>query len=114
MNKPQFTPGPWHCAGLAVVTSTKYENGNAVRQEISLFPSEDCEYPDTDSRMIRTQRGFTRIPGEDEAIANARLIAAAPELYAALENILEHRERMGLGSDHVYEAARAALAKATS
>ena len=40
--------------------------------------------------------------------------AAAPELYAALENILEHRERMGLGSDHVYEAARAALAKATS
>ena len=57
---------------------------------------------------------FLAVAGDGAGQANARLIAAAPDLYAALENIIEHRERMGLGSDHVYDAARAALAKANA
>ena len=56
---------------------------------------------------------FLAVAGDGAGQANARLIASAPDLYAALENIIEHRERMGLGSDHVYDAARAAIAKAT-
>ena len=57
---------------------------------------------------------FLAVAGDGAGQANARLIASAPDLYAALENIIEHRERMGLGSDHVYDAARAALAKANA
>ena len=52
----------------------------------------------------------------EEQLANARLIAAAPDLLAALENVLpdlEHYVRThGAGPDRRLELARAAIAKA--
>ena len=101
MNKPQFTPGPWRFwdspdrpsnYDLARLTSA---NGRPILV---------C-YGGAGGKALGTS---------EESQANTRLIASAPDLYAALENIIEHRERMGLGSDHVYDAARAALAKATA
>jgi hypothetical protein len=59
--------------------------------------------------------------GREVSAANARLIAAAPELLSALESLFEHcsmvHKRWGDGSnqkeaDAAIEAARAAIAKA--
>ena len=84
MNNDKFTPGPWYAEKFCIWAGDCFVAGTATGQ------------------------------GDPEQQANARLIASAPDLYAALENIIEHRERMGLGSDHVYDAARAALAKANA
>jgi hypothetical protein len=52
--------------------------------------------------------------GKDNARdeANASLIAAAPELLEALQEVVAFCERNGLQSD-AYDTARAAIAKAT-
>lgn len=51
--------------------------------------------------------------GEEQAHANAHLIAAAPSLYEALEALLSLNEYMGRGEDNpAFARARAALAKA--
>ena len=54
-------------------------------------------------------RRFTA--NHDEVEANARLIAAAPDLLDALELILSAEDR-GFGMDYVKGCARAAIAKA--
>ena len=51
--------------------------------------------------------------GMGESDANARLMVTAPELLASLENIMFHRDHMGLGDNEYYTNARAAIAKAT-
>lgn len=50
---------------------------------------------------------------EDETQANARLIAAAPELLEALTRTLDALEKLDAGETKVAKAARAAIAKAT-
>lgn len=86
-----FTPGPW----LIV------------------------RYGDSDSLVIHAGESDWRVcfmatPGSsprsmDQISANARLIASAPELYEALKAIVDART---IPSAEMYEAARAALAKA--
>ena len=49
----------------------------------------------------------------DESHANARLIAAAPELLEALQNLLKVHEGIGGTKYHAGDIARAAIAKAT-
>lgn len=67
---------------------------------------------------IATANSFWRGPGpiEEEAEANARLIAAAPDLLTALEAILLYEgENVSHGFDDVdapYYTARTAIAKA--
>lgn len=52
--------------------------------------------------------------GDDEDIANASLIAAAPDLLAVLEQVLNLFEWSESGGEHesAYDSARAAIAKA--
>nr|WP_289108753.1 hypothetical protein [uncultured Halomonas sp.] len=50
--------------------------------------------------------------GSEKARANAHLIAATPELYDALEMMLQMVEFGGFGKDAAMDTARAALAKA--
>jgi hypothetical protein len=45
-------------------------------------------------------------------LANARLIAAAPELLEALESMVEMVEMNGFGKAYAMDIARAAIAKA--
>lgn len=53
-------------------------------------------------------------PDFDEAAANARLIAAAPDLLAALRDLLKRvDDGSDYGPDHAVSIARAAIAKAT-
>ena len=89
MSAPTFTPGPWHVA-----------NGVQVRSE-------------------RDQIAKVWMMRNGEGNANARLIAAAPELYEALQLALlgldaycVEKGPLFLASALAADKARAALAKA--
>lgn len=113
-----FTPGPWEvCQHLKSVADDA-----ACR----------CGYrgvifgPDPDIAYAICQPGHQPAPEGEEGteparypraveIANAHLIAAAPDLYAALAGLLKHIERYGDGcdpSDAEVVAGVAALLKA--
>jgi len=62
----KHTPGPWHVNTLEVVP-------------FSIHAHRGC--------VAEVSRGTMNEVGADEIEANARLIAAAPELLAALENL---------------------------
>ena len=99
----KHTPGPWE--------AERIDNSNCV--------------------YIKCERGFfiatchDGVRGESNAIANARLIAAAPELLEALQSLLksfpteDDMHIAGWEQSEIdlacrdYEAARAAVAKAT-
>lgn len=106
--EPKFTPGPW----------THYQ-GN-LRSE---FPTRINEIHAGLKHVVVAWPGFdsSNITERREVTANARLIAAAPDLYAALTDMLagwryirdHHGDLPGVGWDRAEEAARAALIKVT-
>ena len=87
----KHTPGPW-----------------VVRES-------SCGSVGTDS--ILTALAFGDDPdckADDRMVANARLIAAAPELLEALKAICDEQDaNEGYATPATYDAARAAIAKAT-
>ena len=112
------TPGPWHTAGCAVYAQNiKRCFGGPVReyvQPVAISEAEDSEESFDDSAWPKV-----RTPGFAEAEANARLIAAAPELLAALENIVglwvDSEQNNGLAQIMARDAQTAiARAKATA
>jgi len=79
----QHTPGPWHTAG---------EQGVQIRSEKHQIAK------------VWTMRG-------NEWKANARLIAAAPDLLEALQHLMvAHGEQL----DYAFQQAQDAIAKATT
>ena len=90
----QHTPGPWWVrtdAGIPLQIM-----GSATEKDPQYNPV--------------TRRGTTFIaPASDEAMANARLIAAAPELLDALQN-LENDD--GKIPEHAWKLVQDAIAKA--
>lgn len=94
--RPQHTPGPWivrHLTGFPLQISTAPDvNGFGM-------PIADCSK--------------RNLPAE--ALANARLIAAAPDLLEALKAMIAvwegPRERAAMGFAQTVNLARAALAK---
>ena len=88
----KHTPGPWHLAADADGTMTTNDQG----AQITMWPPQG---------------------GTVEQCANARLIAAAPDLLAALQTFanLDRSTPSGLWSirPELCEAARAAIAQAT-
>ena len=95
MSKPNHTPGPWEHTGQGDIVG-KEDNGFGLG------------YVDVCSVYLRTVRGRTN--------ANARLIAAAPELLEALQAVdvlfghlaTDSTQRIWIAN------ARAAIAKATT
>jgi hypothetical protein len=104
MSAPAFTPAPWHALDIG-----------------EIVPSDDEGFPLDETRIC-----FMATPGEgggaaqDRIDANARLIAAAPSMYEALNEIakgagpfnrdpLIHAENT---IESMKEIALAALAKA--
>ena len=99
----QHTPGPWIGAGpsfgdplprytTSIMTEWEHEDGGYI---------EICELPFHNH--------------DDENEANARLIAAAPDLLKALiecEDMISHC-LFGCDAENATEKARAAIAKAT-
>ena len=110
MNEAKHTPGPWIQNGVRVISGRE---GGLV------------EIAD----MMRTGLWDFRTPDRGTAMANARLCAAAPDLLAALQNLLQHANsysdamaEFGRGSTELGEnadsvsitgMARAAIDKAT-
>ncbi len=89
----KHTPGPWVVDGsVGMMKLDVYAFAGQVR--IAMI---DCEYADMD---------------EAEVEANAMLIAAAPDLLAALQAIISH-DRHLLPNPWRIEAAISAIAKAT-
>jgi len=101
MAEPKWTPGPWQ-----VCNTYHAVHGERVRN-IALCGN--AHIPQGNGRIL--------VP-DDEAKANAHLIAAAPDLYVACEAALEHLlylRRMVRGprvSDKTIELLEAALRKA--
>lgn len=94
MSKAKFTKGPWVAKkGTGWFVSrpnARMAHVVGMRPELSFVGAENDD--------------------EAEARANAHLIAAAPELYEALQACLDHGSMTG--HDFVIEQAHAALAKA--
>jgi len=97
-----FTPGPWHCGQGNGEGSIFANNGKRMT----------CEKGATALHPIcLMQNSFE----QNEDVANARLIAAAPELHAqakVLERLLIVLSMQGeTGTDEALEEVRAVLAK---
>ena len=96
-----FTPGPWRCDGS---TNGRFYGVSAYREGFRGVP-------------IVVWRGLAR-PATAEGNANARLIAAAPDLYEALKIVNAATETVGAGAVILQittadrQAIRAALRKA--
>lgn len=106
MNRTQHSPGPWTVETREHVHAIQDRNG------------QDLTYQDTtpnENHGSITSRSRLKI----ETLANARLIAAAPELLEALQNIVgtyNDSDRWTQGDEPEpveIQAARAAIAKAT-
>lgn len=107
MTKPKHTPGPWivvECPAetlkksLYAGASHKINGANWVR--IAETPAHRSYRPGD-------------MPHLEECLATARLIASAPTLLKALEDLCSAYRLTPDGTDHaVYKAARQALKKA--
>ncbi len=89
------TPGPWHIGMKPGPMIYDKEGAQVANMSIPMLPA-------------------------DEHLANVRLIAAAPDLLAALQALMADIDRMEVGRDASLELfvatnkiARAAIAKAT-
>lgn len=96
------TPGPW-TIGNPIFSGPYYimVGGHTEIARVSDAPATSSDY---------------YIKNHDEREANARLIAAAPDLLAALQDFVwrgKDMEAMGIDSGDMAKA-RAAIAKATS
>ena len=98
----EHTPGPWR-SDSPYVSAPSGEHRKIVADCDQYFSDDECEYL-----------------SDDECLANVRLIAAAPELLAALRVVMEHvddlhgvdRGALAHPSWHWFKAARAAIATA--
>ena len=95
----QHTPGPW----ILTTEPTEVEGVNVHFSIDSHTHISICGG--------QSQEHMKDAIYEDECRANARLIAAAPELLEALKELVEYMAAAGF--DVSLDAARAAIAKAT-
>jgi hypothetical protein len=101
----KHTPGPWRYH-LGRGSRPRFHIQTAGGYQIA--STTELTTPKTAKRAVDFDENATRE-------ANARLIAASPELLAALEYALEHVEANSDDDDalNVIEQARAAIQKAT-
>ena len=99
------TPGPWEIND----DSQRIDGLGDVRMYRVLAPNGDvvAEFSNTGCSEIVYEAGRHY---DFLAMANATLIAAAPDMYAVLSRLLDHKEPFV--ADDVAAAAKAALAKA--
>lgn len=97
-DKSAHTPGPWHVR-LSDNATPHIEHGNCMLDEVGELRNRICVMP-------------AEVTQPFNSLANARLIAAAPELYEALQAAVDYG--CMTGDEWVMEMALAALAKAGS
>jgi hypothetical protein len=117
MSETKFTPGPW------TLETVPINGGRGCCHKIGPFPSlgvydetHACVYADGIRIGIEDRGGVSKVG--DELAANARLIAAAPELCKALEAAVHALRSYQFGNastelaELVANTCDAALAKA--
>lgn len=92
-NKPTHTPGPWKVAGQYTITTGQ----NFANDVIAITQSVNDNALDDDQAQ------------KDERAANARLIAAAPDLLAALKKLVDGPHDSTASILAATKTARAAL-----
>ena len=104
MNEAKHTPGPWYLEEVGYSSSSYYIRGSF----------------DSGARHTIGKGAVAHIPRStvNPMEANARLIAAAPELLEALKEVTEILDEvLGFGTEpshgNIAAKARAAIAKAT-
>ena len=100
MTKAKHTPGPW-----MLTEGNRFDKEMVITTQYRLDASIGC--------ICEMDVYFTGLIGIEQE-ANARLIAAAPELLEALQNMLGLTEASDyMGAREIEQQARAAIAKAT-
>lgn len=114
MNECKWTPGPW------AYRPQEYDDWGYVRGPMDTDGFREFICQAKDVRATEDDENDARRNGTDPWAANACLIAAAPELYEALQAMIDlqdnatpfggeiYRDRV----DHVFDQCRAALSKA--
>lgn len=111
-SETKHTPGPWVQHGTQVTDADGYEIADAQETCILLGYSEKLgiDHWANDDRASRDR-------SEQEAEANARLIAAAPQMLEALQDVISNddlsRNDWDRETMRVLRAVQAAIAKAT-
>ncbi len=108
-SRTQHTPGPWLIDRL-----TRRWGGNTNnRYRHMIQRGEGDEFPS----IAEVPSNWTPYQDDHVAEANARLIAAAPDLLAACRELLRYfvpsRDRMNAEQEAAFNTVRAAIARAT-
>lgn len=108
MTDTKFTPGPWTFGGQVKMI------GDGITQAAWQLYTGDVRPEGVYRGTICGVQSADHIAGitREEAEANTRLIAAAPDLLFALENLLAVKNGEGGTMADSDEIARAAIAKA--
>ena len=114
----KWSPGPWLFERQEIYEQSAKLTGKSLAEHEGFFRDNDGAWaivgPDESGRVAvatfkgKAKRGAAWNAPDPEGQANARLIAAAPELYAALEKAVTGLEAAGFGCEY----AKAALRKA--
>ncbi len=114
MAKAKHTPGPWEVTGVSM-NDGSISIGQQEQRIVIAYATNAASFGDMLVGAVRRGGGALEPDDCHTQWANARLIAAAPDLLAALINLLPDAE--AAAKEFGYEptpliAARAALAKA--
>lgn len=116
----EFTKGPWEVSFALATDHLHVKNEEAGREwyhsSRAIFAG-DMKIAHVDINISNTVIGYPTPQSHEELLANANLIASAPDLLEALENICQRLEQMQYDhntcdGDLALEEARAAIAKA--
>lgn len=100
MSNEKHTPGPWE------LTTIPFELRNTDSAAAIYGP-----YTLNQGACLISD--ISRSPGDEQATANAKLIAAAPELLEALNLVFEHAKLIINDNHPDYKKTIAAIKKAT-
>ena len=102
------TPGPWH----AWYCKENETVGGIIQDTNTESPRMICRMAKEKRVIHKDKRKSDDFVHSAEDEANARLIAAAPEMFEVLSELLDTLEMSkGYGFDEEYEKAREVLAK---
>ena len=117
MSSTKFTKGPWslHCyapsGGLTIFCDENADRGAFVAHKVAFGAGEILLGEVSAQKELNDKKtGYPRVSDFAENVANAHLIAAAPELYAALLQAQEYLHDVAPAME--YDANEALLKKA--